>query len=87
MECLSPARIAELTTVSVEKRAELGFSRLAVLGALAGAYMAFGAEACLLVLSEGASFQGFGLSRILGGLVLGVGLPYWLAHARLKENP
>ena len=74
MECLSPAKIAELTTAGGEKKVGLSFGRLAVLGSLAGAYIAFGAEAYLLVLSDGASFLGFGLSRILGGLVFSVGL-------------
>ncbi len=74
MECLSPAKIADLTTASGEKKVRLGFGRLAVLGALAGAYIAFGAQAYLLVLSDGSSFLGFGLSRVLGGLVFSVGL-------------
>ena len=74
MECLSPAKIAELTTAGGEKKVGLSFGRLAVLGGLAGAYIAFGAEAYLLVLSDSASFLGFGLSRILGGLVFSVGL-------------
>ncbi|HWQ21395.1 MAG TPA: formate/nitrite transporter family protein, partial [Clostridia bacterium] len=37
-------------------------------------YIAFGAEAYLLAISDSASFLGFGLSRILGGIVFSVGL-------------
>lgn len=74
MECLSPAKIAELTTASGGRKVGLSFRRLAVLGVLAGAYIAFGAKAYLLVLSDMAVFLGFGLSRILGGLVFSVGL-------------
>jgi formate/nitrite transporter FocA (FNT family) len=74
LECLSPAKIAELTTASGERKVELSFRRLAVLGVLAGAYIAFGAEAYLLLFSDTATFLGFGLSRILGGLVFSVGL-------------
>jgi formate/nitrite transporter FocA (FNT family) len=70
LKCLSPAEIAELTTASGEKKVGLSFRRLAVVGVLAGAYVAFGAEAYLLVLSDTAAFLGFGLSRILGGLFL-----------------
>jgi formate transporter len=66
--------MAELTTASGETKVELGFRKLAVLGVLAGAYIAFGGEAYILVLSDAATFLGFGLSRILGGLVFSVGL-------------
>lgn len=74
LECLSPAKIAELTTASGESKVGLSLRRLAVLGVLAGAYIAFGAQASLLVLSDTSAFLGFGLSRILGGLVFSVGL-------------
>jgi len=74
LECLSPAKIAELTTASGESKIGLSLRRLAVLGVLAGAYIAFGAQASLLVLSDTSAFLGFGLSRILGGLVFSVGL-------------
>jgi len=74
LECLSPAKIAKLTTASGERKVGLRLRRLAVLGVLAGAYIAFGAEVYLLVLSNTAAFLGFGLSRILGGLIFSVGL-------------
>ena len=41
LECLSPAKIAELTTASGGRKVGLSFRRLAVLGVLAGAYIAF----------------------------------------------
>lgn len=66
LECLLPAKIAELTMASGEKKVELGFSRFPVLGVLAGAYIAFSAQAYLLMFSDTTSFLGFGLSRILG---------------------
>ena len=81
LECLSPAEIAELTTASGGRKVAATFRRLAVFGVLAGAYIAFGAEAYLLVLSDTAAFLGFGLSRILAGLFL-KGVPSIVAAAR-----
>ena len=72
--CLLPAKIADLAMTSGERKVGLSFRRLAVLGVLVGAYIAFGAEANLLVLSDTAAFLGFGLSRILGSLVFSVSL-------------
>jgi len=86
LECLSPARIGELTAAGGENAVGLGFGRSAVLVSLAGAYIAAGAQAHLHVLPDGACFLGFGLPRMSGGLVFSVGLRYWLAHVLLMGN-
>jgi len=65
LECLSPAKIAELTTTSVERKVGLSFRWLAVLGVLVGSYIAFGAEACLLVFSDTVTFLVFSLILVV----------------------
>ncbi|MEO0140390.1 MAG: formate/nitrite transporter family protein [candidate division WOR-3 bacterium] len=74
-ECRPPAGVAEQLTQDVcVRKAQLGFWKMVVLGILAGAYIAFGAELSTLVGHDLAGYMGVGLARLLQGAAFSVGL-------------
>ena len=72
---MPPAGIADAITnkVSVGK-ATLPWINVAILGMLAGAYIAFGCIFSTTVSSDAGDTVGFGISKLLGGLSFSVGL-------------
>ena len=74
-DCKSPVRVAEdlATTVGVQK-VERSFLNLLVMGILAGAYIAFGAQLATLVTYDASGHLGAGVTRLIGGAVFSVGL-------------
>ena len=72
IDALPPSEMAErMETVGV-KKAHLDFWSMFVLAILAGAFIGLGAEFCTLVITD--SGLGFGLNKLLGGLVFSLGL-------------
>lgn len=65
------ATIAHKTTLT---KATLPWINVTILGMLAGAYIGFAAMAATLILVDAADHVGFGLARILAGLIFSVGL-------------
>lgn len=71
-DAFAPAQIAKrVETVGVTK-ARMGLIQMVTLGLLAGAFIAFGAMFFTLVMTN--STLGFGVTRLLGGVVFSVGL-------------
>ncbi len=72
---MAPAAVADALAerVSVAK-ATVPWINIGVLGVLAGAYIGFGAALATVVTSDAAQYVGFGMSRVVGGLVFCVGL-------------
>ncbi|MDR1028954.1 MAG: formate/nitrite transporter family protein [Clostridiales Family XIII bacterium] len=72
---LKPQEILEASVDASESRAASGLVRLAVLGFLAGAFIAFAAEASNMAAFNLLADPGsYGLGRVLAGGVFGVGL-------------
>jgi len=69
-----PPQVAVDVVQSSESKAGRSTAELIVLGFLAGAYIAFGAQLCTVVTSDLAAVTGSGLSRLVGGLVFSLGL-------------
>lgn len=74
MECLPPAAIAEATVKTGKKKTDLSIIQMVVLGLLAGVYIGFGSQLFTLVTCDLSQFVGFGLSKLIGGLVFSIGL-------------
>jgi len=55
-------------------KANGSFAKLVVLGILAGAFIAMGAEVSTLVYTDGPKFVGYGITKIICGLVFSTGL-------------
>ena len=72
---MAPAAVADALAerVSVSK-VTLPWINIAILGVLAGAYIGFGAALATLVTSDAGQYLGFGMSKLMGGLVFCVGL-------------
>ncbi|HYF07161.1 MAG TPA: formate/nitrite transporter family protein [Acetobacteraceae bacterium] len=70
----TPDKIAEQATKQGAKKAALDWPVLAVLGLLAGAYIAFGGLFATLALAGAEGAMPFGVGRILAGLVFTLGL-------------
>jgi len=72
---MAPAAVASALAgrISVSK-ATLPWINVGILGLLAGAYIGFGAALATLVTSDAGAHVGFGISKLLGGLVFCVGL-------------
>jgi formate/nitrite transporter len=72
---LAPAAVADAVATRVSTaKATLPWVNLAILGMLAGVYIGFGAALATLVTSDAGQYVGFGISKLLGGLVFSVGL-------------
>ncbi|MBS3969149.1 MAG: formate/nitrite transporter family protein [Clostridia bacterium] len=74
MNFFSPAEIAKNAVEIVVKKANLPFNRIMVLAVLAGAYIAFAAEAATMITHDTAPFLGAGVARLLAGAIFSVGL-------------
>ncbi len=73
--CKTPATIAEHLSTSVcVKKVNASFMKLAILGFLAGAYIAFGAQFATMVTHDLAAYLGVGFAKLIGGAVFSVGL-------------
>jgi|GEM_PF-143344 len=70
----APPEVAATVVQVAEKKAQSTWAPLVVLGVLAGAYIAFGAQLATVVTSDLGKFLGDGFSRLMGGLVFSVGL-------------
>jgi formate transporter len=75
IDCRPPARIAEdiANTIGVRK-AESSILNLLLLGIMAGAYIAFGAQLATMATHDASAYVGSGLARLIGGGVFSVGL-------------
>lgn len=69
-----PNVIADSVAKTSEKKAGLATGSLLVLGVLAGAYIAMGAQLSTVVTNDLAARLGDGLSRLAGGITFSVGL-------------
>lgn len=74
ISCDPPKDVAATTVGVSEKKAATPFFNLLVLGILAGAYIALGAELSTMITNDLAKFVGDGLSRLFGGFVFSLGL-------------
>jgi formate/nitrite transporter len=72
LDAIPPPEMAERMEDVGVKKAHLGFWSLFALAVLAGAFIGLGAEFSTLVITD--SGLGFGLSKVLGGLVFSLGL-------------
>ena len=72
LDAIPPPEMAERMEDVGVKKAYLGFWSLFALAVLAGAFIGLGAEFSTLVVTD--SGLGFGLSKLLGGLVFSLGL-------------
>jgi formate/nitrite transporter len=72
IDALPPPEMAERMENVGVKKADLDFWSLFALAVLAGAFIGLGAEFCTLVITD--SGLGFGLNKLLGGLVFSLGL-------------
>jgi len=72
LDAYAPAQIAQLIERGGVAKVHLTFVQTATLGALAGAFIAFGAMFYVLTITGGD--LGFGPSRLLGGIAFSLGL-------------
>jgi formate transporter len=72
LDAFPPAEMAERAENVGVKKANLDFWAMFVLAILAGAFIGLGAEFCTLVVTD--SGLGFGMNKLLGGLVFSLGL-------------
>lgn len=70
----SPAEVAVQVVNACKKKVDLAWFPMFVLGILAGAYIAFGAELATLVSTGVADKVGFGIAKFITGGVFSVGL-------------
>jgi len=68
----SPAEMERKVEIASMRKAKLGFLSLFMLAVLAGAFIAFGAEFCTLVIFD--STLSVGLTKLLGGIAFSLGL-------------
>lgn len=69
-----PPEIARTLVGVSEKKGKAEIAALSILGILAGAYIAFGAQLSTLVTNDLAKYAGDGLTRLVGGAVFSLGL-------------
>jgi formate/nitrite transporter len=75
LACMSGSEVACVITDKVSvKKAERDIKKLIVLGFLAGVYISFGAILATLVGHDAKDYVGFGITKLLGGLVFAIGL-------------
>jgi len=72
IDALMPAEMAEKIENTGVKKVALDFWSMFILAILAGAFISMGAEFCTLVMTK--SGLGYGVNRLLGGLVFSLGL-------------
>jgi formate/nitrite transporter len=71
---LSPGEVAAEVVKLSKGKCETRTSSLILLGILAGAYIAFGAQLCTMVTHDLSRFVGVGMAKLVGGSVFSVGL-------------
>ena len=71
MNCFTPKEVCANSLSTFQAKAALSISRMACLGFLAGAYIAFGAEAATMITHD-LSIQG--ISRLVSGMIFSTGL-------------
>ncbi|MDI6850503.1 MAG: formate/nitrite transporter family protein [bacterium] len=75
IECRAPANVADQLTNDVcVKKVTASFTKLFVLGILAGVYIGFGAQLATMVGHDLAKYLGIGFARFMQGAVFSVGL-------------
>ncbi|HKK83277.1 MAG TPA: formate/nitrite transporter family protein [Atribacterota bacterium] len=72
--CNAPAAVANAFCSVGETKANLSLAKMIILGFLAGAYIAFGAQLATIVTYDAAKYVGVGITKILFGSVFSVGL-------------
>jgi len=72
LDAFPPAEMAERMEAVGVKKAKLDFWSMFVLAILAGSFIGLGAEFCTLTITD--TGLGFGLNKLLGGLVFSLGL-------------
>lgn len=74
-DCHSPSCIAkQLSNTIMTTKAHSTFTKLFILGILAGVYVAFGAEFATTVTQDSARFLGYGVTKLLSGFAFSIGL-------------
>jgi len=71
MAYLTPAEVADSTVATVEKKASLSISAMLILGALAGAFVAFAAEASTMATQD---IPLFGPAKYVASIIFGAAL-------------
>lgn len=74
MRLYTPAEVSQVMCGVGERKAKNCTASLVILGILAGAYIALGAELASLVMSDMSKYLGIGFTRLMGGFVFSVGL-------------
>ena len=75
VDCRAPATIADNLSRSIcVQKVNASFSKLIILGILAGVYIGFGACLATLIGHDAAKYLGLGLARLITGAVFSVGL-------------
>ena len=74
LDAYKPANMARMAEQSGVAKANMALPQLLVLGALAGAFIAFGAVFATTALTDTAGEIPWGWARVLGGVVFSVGL-------------
>lgn len=72
--CNAPGAIANAFCSIGQTKTNLSWSKMIILGILAGAYIAFGAQLATMVTYDAAKFVGDGVAKFLFGSVFSVGL-------------
>jgi formate transporter len=72
--CNAPAAVANAFCAIGQLKASLSWYKMIILGILAGAYIAFGAELATIVTYDAAQYVGEGITKFLFGSVFSVGL-------------
>ncbi len=74
-ECRTPSQVANFIIKDLMvTKANFDWRKIILLGILAGVYIGFGCEISTLAAHDGATFSGFGPTRILAGAVFSLGL-------------
>ena len=74
MNYFAPAEIAKNACAVAKTKASLSFSRIMALGIVAGGYVALGGFLMTTVTQDSAPIVGYGITRLLAGMVFPVGL-------------
>ena len=72
--CNAPAAVANAFCAIGQKKTNLSWFQMIVLGILAGAFIGFGSELATIVSYDAAKFVGVGITKFLFGSVFAVGL-------------
>ena len=74
-DCVAPSSVAEeITTKVMPAKAGYGKIKTLVLSIAAGAFIAFGAQVSMTIMTGTTETLGFGLTKLLGGMIFAAGL-------------